>query len=358
MLWKDLIGHEQQFHWFENAIASSRLASSFLFVGPDGIGKRTFARLIAKSLLCQHGKGVQLAPCGVCEDCAQVDANTHPDLVQVCKPPEKAFIPIELLIGEREKRNREGLCHDISLRPFSGQRRVAILDDADAMNTEGANALLKTLEEPPPNSLLILIGTSLQRQLPTIRSRCQSIIFKPLRTEQLAELILRNAVAESHEGALELAEMSGGSFTEASLLADAELRSFRESLMSMLSSNVLPMADFAKRCGTLVDAAGKDAKLKRERLKLLLKMAAAFYRGLTIMQHAGAQAPDSIVKSTGDQVIARAVAAARRHWSRGPYAATECWQRCLLAIEQVDRNANQASLLECLSADLAQLSGC
>ena len=70
---------------------------------------------------------------------------------------------------------REGLCHDISLKPYSGRRKVAVIDDADYLNQEGANALLKTLEEPPPKSLLILIGTSEQRQLPTIRSRCRRL---------------------------------------------------------------------------------------------------------------------------------------------------------------------------------------
>ena len=167
-----------------------------------------------------------MAPCGTCEDCVQVDANTHPDLLQVSKPADRAFIPVELLIGERERQMREGLCHDISLRPYSGRRKIAILDDADALNTEGANSLLKTLEEPPPDSLLILIGTNLQRQLPTIRSRCQAIIFRPLNTEQLASLLLRNQVT-TIDSAQELASMSGGSLTEACLMADPELHEFR-----------------------------------------------------------------------------------------------------------------------------------
>ncbi len=185
MQWADLLGHQQQREWFRTAIASGRMATSFLFVGPEGIGKRTFARLLAKSLLCQKTEDPSLDFCGACEHCAQVDASTHPDLIEIFKPADKAFIPIELLIGEREKRMREGLCHDISLRPYSGRRKVAILDDADYLNVEGANSLLKTLEEPPLDSVLILIGSNLQRQLPTIRSRCQAIIFRPLELEQL-----------------------------------------------------------------------------------------------------------------------------------------------------------------------------
>ncbi|MEZ6134400.1 MAG: DNA polymerase III subunit [Pirellulaceae bacterium] len=361
MQWSDLIGHQQQFEWFNTAIASNRLASSFLFVGPDGIGKRTFARLLAKSLLCQHGGGESMRPCGVCEDCAQVDARTHPDLVEVAKPADKAFIPIELLIGEREKRMREGLCHDISLRPFSGRRKVAILDDADALNTEGANSLLKTLEEPPPDSLLILIGTSLQRQLPTIRSRCQAIIFRPLSADQMTTLLMRSQTVAGEEDALRLAMISGGSLTEARLLADPDLINFRGSMLGYLAASKIPMAEFTKSCSGMIDAVGKDGKLRRERMKLLLRMAAAFYRGLAIRQHAGAGTSSQEVSQftlQDDPELTRAIGRAIQHWKYGAQAATRCWLRCLTAIEEVDRNANQAALLECLAADLAQASGC
>ena len=101
----------------------------------------------------------------------------------VARPPGKSFIPVDLFIGDREHRSQEGLCHRLSLRPASEKRRIAIIEDADFLNEEGANCLLKTLEEPPPGSVLILIGTSQQRQLPTIRSRCQVIRFRRLSDE-------------------------------------------------------------------------------------------------------------------------------------------------------------------------------
>ena len=94
---------------------------------------------------------------------------------------------------------REGLCYDIALKPYSGRRKVAIIDDADYLNKEGANCLLKTLEEPPPKSLLILIGTSEQRQLPTIRSRCQIVRFQPLPEQDVAELLLATGACEDAE---------------------------------------------------------------------------------------------------------------------------------------------------------------
>jgi DNA polymerase III subunit delta' len=360
MQWDQLLGHEQQKQWFEIALANNRLATSFLFVGPEGIGKRTFARLLAKGLLCRNSPAQSLQACGHCEDCVQVDAGTHPDLLTISKPEDKAFIPIDLLIGERDKRMREGLCHNISMRPYGGRRKIAIIDDADHFNTEGANCLLKTLEEPPTDSLLILLGTSLQRQLPTIRSRCQAILFKPLQPEQLQTLILQTGLVESADRAAQVALQSHGSLTEAQLMADPELEEFRQQLLSALSSPRLPLADLVKSCSAITEAAGKDARVRRERLKLIMRLAAHFYRQLTLhlsgtnSSHA-ASGGSSTAQPT---MVEGAVLTCRSHWKTGPHGATRAWNRCLLAAEQVDRNANQASLLEAWVADLARLGAC
>lgn len=354
MLWDALLGHQQQKCWFETAIENGRLASSFLFVGPDGIGKRTFAILLAKGLLCRNSPAQSLVACGKCEDCAQVDAGTHPDLLTVAKPVDKANIPIELLIGERDKRMRSGLCHDISLRPYSGRRKIAIIDDADTFNSEGANCLLKTLEEPPLGSLMILVGTSLQRQLPTIRSRCQAILFKPLEVEQLQTLLLRTGLAESEQQAVQLAIQSVGSLTEARLLLDPELDEFRGQLLEDLGKSQLPMIELAKRCGGIVDAAGKDARVKRERLKLVFRIAANFFRELSLSLSAEAVNQRG---ERGSEELLRAVQRGRSVWKSGPRGAALAWDRCLLATEQVDRNANQTTLLEAWAADIARLGG-
>ncbi len=353
MQWADLIGHERQRQWFQTALTNGRLASSFLFVGPDGIGKRTFARLVAKGLLCRATATQSLTACGHCEDCVQVDADTHPDLISIAKPADKAFIPIELLIGERDKRMREGLCHDISMRPYGGRRKIAIIDDADCFNTEGANCLLKTLEEPPAGSMLILIGTSLQRQLPTIRSRCQAVMFRSLGTEQVKTLLQRSGI-ELSPGQAELLAGSGASLAEARMLVDEELNDFRNNLLETLSKSQLPLIEIAKTCGAIVDAAGKEARVKRERLKLLFRFAGEFYRDIAL----------HLCHRDGDtQGVAMTAPAATgreccRHWKTGPRGATLAWNRCLIAAEQVDRNANQATLLETWVADIAQFSGC
>ncbi len=169
-----------------------------MFVGPDGIGKRSVSRLaLAKSLLCQTRDEAELNPCGRCPSCVQVDAGSHPDVHVICRPEDKSSIPIALLIGEDETRMREGLCHDISLKPFMGRRRIAIIDDADYLSTPAvANCLLKTLEEPPPQSVIILIGTSAAKQLPTIRSRSQVVRFKPLAKDVVARILLEKQLVD------------------------------------------------------------------------------------------------------------------------------------------------------------------
>ena len=119
--------------------------------GLPGIGKRTFALKLAQGLLCERVPEERLDPCGECPSCHQVrGADRIPTWRLIGKPADKAFIPLELLIGDAEHRMRAGLCYNIALKPYSGRRKVAIIDDADYLNKEGANCLLKTLEEPPP----------------------------------------------------------------------------------------------------------------------------------------------------------------------------------------------------------------
>ena len=103
----------------------------------------------------------------------------------------------DTFIGDEDHRRSEGLCHDINLKPSLGGRKIAVIDDADYLNAAGVGGLLKTLEEPPPRAVLILIGTSPAKQLPTIRSRCQLIWFRPLPLDVVAELLVsRGLVAD------------------------------------------------------------------------------------------------------------------------------------------------------------------
>ncbi len=347
--WDALLGHERPKKWLANALKQGRLASTFLFVGKDGIGKRTMAKLLAKSLFCKNSDRASLGFCGRCEACVQVDASTHPDLIEIRKPADRATIPVELLIGPPEARMREGLCHDIRLKAFYGGRKVAILDDADTLQEEGANCLLKTLEEPPPGSVLILIGTSEQKQLPTIRSRCQIVRFRELSKDQIHTVLKRILPNVSPEEVGELANGADGSISQALLLKDPELREFRQHLFDRLAKRPIDFVALAKAVSGLADAAGKDiGAVKRERMKIVFEFGEQFYRQLLVVLEGKRLGTDELLHEKAE--------AAARDYRGGRHGALACWQRCQAAAEDVDRFINQSTLIEAWAADLAKYS--
>lgn len=343
-----IYGHEDVAAQFRTALAKGRLASTFLFVGPAGIGKRAFAERLAQVLLCQQNAPAEMQPCGECPGCRGVLAGTHPDLITVAKPPERSSLPIELLIGAGERRMREGLCHDIGLKPFMGGRKVGIIDDADSLNVEGANCLLKTLEEPPPNSVLILIGTSLDRQLPTIRSRSQIIRFRPLPDAIVARLLLEQQVVETQEEAERLAAYAEGSPGRARELADEELWTFRKRLLRFLAQPLLGTAEFREALGSFVDDAGKEAALRRNRLRLVFCFAAEFFRQVVRASAGMAQTGDADL----DQAVERAVS----QWDRPEELAARGIERTLEALYHVDRNVHQQAVISSWLDELAAVA--
>lgn len=347
MAWHGIFGHDDVVERFRASLVRNRLASTFLFVGPRGIGKRTFALKLAQTLLCQERPVEQLDPCGACASCQQVVARTHPDLHLVAKPAEKSVIPVELFIGSKEKRMQEGLCHDMALKPFMGGRRVAIIDDADHFNEEGANCLLKTLEEPPPRSVMILVGTSAERQMPTIRSRAQVVRFRPLAREIVADLLVAQGVVADRAEAARLADYSEGSFEQAVELFDPQLWAFRGELMKRLGEPQPDTVSLAKILGPFIDEAGKEAPARRARARQVIRFAIEFYRHV-VRGLCGAPAAD-------DPDLRAAVAVAISAGRLDELSAAASVDRCLEAIAHVDRNANQATLLECWLDDLARI---
>jgi DNA polymerase-3 subunit delta' len=327
-----LRGHDRVIERFRRALAKRRLASTFLFVGPPGIGKRTFAMKLAQGLLCERVSEDRLDPCGDCASCHQVLSLNHPDVEIVAKPADKAFIPLEQLIGDAEHRMRAGLCYNIALKPFSGRRKVAIIDDADYLNKEGANCLLKTLEEPPPQSVLILIGTSEQRQLPTIRSRCQIVRFQPLAEDDVAALLVERGLCEDPALARSAAAHSHGSLERAAQWCDTSLVDFHRELIGILSQPEFDLQPSAKLISQFVDEAGRDSAAKRKRLRLIVSLAEEFYRALLLASETGQTSTNSWMSPDG------------------PAA---CLDICLDAYSHIDANANQAILIEWWLDELA-----
>ena len=273
-----------------------------------------------------------LEPCGHCESCRLFDAGTHPDLDVVGLPKDKSTLPLDLFIGDKEHRNQDGLCHRIALRPFLGGRKVAIIDDADYFSQESANCLLKTLEEPPPKSLMILIGTSPSKQLPTIRSRSQVVRFQPLAADTLAEILLSTGVVTDTEQSVRLASYGEGSIERAREIADPALWQFRAQLLHDLSSAAPNPVRLAKAIQAFVDDAGKEASERRDRLRTIVAFAEEFYRGLMRAEVRGDVGGDellqtSLAKARKESVFRPGTRGARRVSARGRARRSKCQSR-------------------------------
>lgn len=325
--WSSLIGLERIRDGFAAAIAQNRLGGSFLLVGPEGTGKHTIAQLLAQTLLCQTNPPTSMNPCGRCAACQQVRAGTHPDVVRVGKPADRSFIPLSLLIGEPEVRMQEGFCHDVRIKPLMGSRKVAVIDDADFLNEEGANCLLKTLEEPPTGTVILLIGTSEQRQLPTIRSRCQTIRVGPLSRPDAVRLLREVHGIDDEEAKMkEAIEVSGGDIHAAVRLLHGEAGKLRESLISRLRGPHPDPIAIGKVFNEHLNEVGKEPMKRRAALRDLFSISVQHFRQQ--LRHE----------------------ALEHHFHPVTLARLD---RSVRALREVDRSANQATLIECFAADIA-----
>jgi len=194
-IWHDFRGHTDVREALARAWSRGRLAQAYLFIGLEGVGKRLFARKLAQCLLCRAPRTSELDACGECAGCRPFLAGAHPDFHFIDRDPGKKELTVDKFIGNREQRGKAGLCYDFSLCPLPDGRKVGIVNDADALNDEAANALLKTLEEPPEGAVLILIAANMDALLPTIRSRCQPVRFGPLSENDLGALIETQGLA-------------------------------------------------------------------------------------------------------------------------------------------------------------------
>jgi DNA polymerase-3 subunit delta' len=345
MAWQGIEGHDAIVAGFVAAQERGRIAGSYLFVGPPGVGKGTFARGLARALVCA-APGPGLVACGSCPSCIQAAAGSHPDIDVVAKPEDRATIPLEALIGEGEHRMREGLVWRLLLRPALGSRKVAIVLDADHLSEEAANCLLKTLEEPPGDAVIILVGTGVERQLPTIRSRCQIVRFRPLPDSAVERILAAEAAREGAavdpEALRRRAVAAAGSLARGRALADPDLAEFRGRLLELLGRRPLPGVELARDTLAVVEAAGKDAPPRRARLRLVLETVVDVLRA-AVREAATGERP-------ADAAWSRVTAA----WAADPDAAATALGHPLDALDGVERNANLTILVDAWTAILEE----
>ena len=258
----EIIGHGKQLETLRSAWAHGRLHHAYLFVGPEGVGKRTVALSLARVIHCSERNDDF---CGQCANCARIQAGNHPDVRVIGPLPDKKEISIQQ-IREVEK--------ELSFRSFSGGRRIAVIDPATLMNLAAQNALLKTLEEPPQDSSLILIASNAGSLLPTLRSRCLRLSFGPLPRELLSGLLVAKNGMNSEAADLSAA-MAMGSLGAAVRIENEELREKRQIWIHVLSS--LGAGDYR----AAIEAAEMLAGNRDESLKFLA-WAETWYRDLLI----------------------------------------------------------------------------
>ncbi|RLJ21828.1 DNA polymerase III subunit delta' [bacterium endosymbiont of Escarpia laminata] len=211
---------QNQWQQLQSARAQQRLPHALLFAGAKGVGKSNFALAFAQSLLCE-APNEQGEPCGVCRHCHLVQTGCHPDFQRI--EPEQ-----ESKSGEIKVDTIRALTGSVGLTARSGGHKVIFIRPADRMNSAAANSLLKTLEEPTANTVLLLLTDSPSRLLPTIRSRCQQILFAQPDTKDAIEW-LRGRV--THGDPEVLLSLAGGAPLQALLLDNTELLLKRQEML-------------------------------------------------------------------------------------------------------------------------------
>ncbi len=240
------------------AMAQRRLAHGYLFVGPEGVGKRLTALRLAQAINCEQGEG---QACGVCPSCHKHAQGLHLDLHLVT--PHGQRISVEQV---------KELSAEMVRRPHEGRYRVAILDPADRLSPEATNALLKTLEEPAPASVFILISDNLEGILPTIRSRCQMVRFGQLPPASLEKILVEHGVGA--EPSKILARLARGSAQEAlRLAASPDWREERSTRLQQFAE--IDGWDLIRR---LKWAEEQDKAQSKEQLIDMLKLWQSWYR--------------------------------------------------------------------------------
>lgn len=181
MAFENIIGNEKNKELLKKAIETQNILHSYLFIGEEGIGKSLFATEFAKMILCENE---EKKPCNNCKSCIQFMGESHPDFMKI-EPEDGKTIKIEQIRFLQEK---------IAEKPVTSSKKVYIISNSETMTREGANALLKTLEEPPEYAILILLTSNESKLLTTIKSRCTKIYFEKIPEEKILAYLKENGL--------------------------------------------------------------------------------------------------------------------------------------------------------------------
>lgn len=233
MSFRDVKGQARVAAYLEGALLKDRLPHALLFLGPQDSGQRDMAQELAKALFCAEKKGAD--GCGECDSCRQVEKGNHPDF-RIFEPDEDSRVL-------KVERVREMIAA-ANLKPFQASSKLFVMDRAEALNETSQNALLKTLEEPPGHTTLVLISHAGEKLLPTIRSRSQTVHFYPVSSvEEASDKLerVKSAVWErvSRGRASKIPDLASFTREEVSQALEHSIRELREALLIRVGSEEL-----------------------------------------------------------------------------------------------------------------------
>jgi len=272
-----ILGQEGAIRLIRKALSRHRVPHAYLFTGPEGVGKKLTALTLAKALNCLEASG---DACDACKSCNKIDSGNHPDVGVI--EADGQFIKI----GQVRELQKQ-----VSYKPFEGRRKVFILNDAEKLNLEAANALLKTLEEPPPETLFILVTSNPEALLPTILSRCQPIRFSTLGRDRLRQFILEKKPTALPKVHL-LVALSEGRPGRALSIDEDKISTLREQvveLMDLLLSNdqKYPGGSLTPSRMRVLFQKIEEFARDRDATEELLDFLLLFYRDLLILSEQG-----------------------------------------------------------------------
>jgi DNA polymerase-3 subunit delta' len=328
-----IVGHEHAIDLLRRALAAQRVRHAYLFTGPEHIGKTLLAQRFAQTLLCTGGPDPRVAPqspCGTCLACRKVIHGNHPDLHFISRAPDKQFILIEQV---------RALQGDSARKTLEGRRNIFIIRGMHEMNVQAANCLLKTLEEPQPDVVLLLTASDPGLLLPTILSRVQQVSLHLLTSARIKEALEQGWEVEPGEAALIAALAAGRMGWAVQAIEDEDLLVERkeqlETLTNLLAANRVERFEVAQRLSADSD-----------KLRAILELWLLWWRDIVLAAH---DSLDLIVNVDMQKLAARQAAQV------GPIRAERMVRAILSTIGALEQNVNARVALEVLLLDMPMI---
>lgn len=259
-----IVGNQDAKTYFKKAVQNKHLAHSYIFEGPHGVGKNTFAVELAKFVLCENKEGDR--PCNECTSCHLINAGNHPDVIQIEKDTKVTKID----------NIRENLVREMDIKPYRSDYKFIIIKSADSINIQGQNAILKTIEEPPAYGIILLVCENIASLLPTIKSRCIMVRFNPITDEEMKNYLSKEGITGVHQEIY--THLAGGSIGAAKEMINNEnymilRRESIEFLERLQKGKVIELYDLVKE---ITD--------RKEDLEQILNFWLLWYRDLLIVK--------------------------------------------------------------------------